>query len=96
MLQCILDKKSCTNFINEVVIFLYILFVCFNQLFITFSPSFLHELLLNNVNDIHGKPKQLVDILTARLPKCVRVCSRDLCVYLGGLSSTITFHWSYT
>ena len=54
-----------------------------------FSPSFLHELLLNNLNDIHGKPKQLVDILTVRLPKCVRVCSRVLCVYLGGLSSTI-------
>ena len=27
---------------------------------------------------------------TARLPKCERVCSRVLCVYLGGLSSIIT------
>ena len=48
----------------------------------TFSPSFLHGLLLNNLNDIHGKPKQLVVILTTRFPKV-------LCVYLGGLSSTI-------
>ena len=54
-----------------------------------FSPSFLHELLLNSLNGIHGKTKQLVVILAARLPKCVRVCSRFLCVYLGGLSSTI-------
>ena len=51
-----------------------------------FSPSFLHGLLLNNLNDIHGKP---VVTLTARLPKCVRICSRVLCVLSGGLSTTI-------
>ena len=45
--------------------------------------------LLNNLNDIHGKPKQLVVKLTACLAKCVSVCSRVLCVYLGGLSSII-------
>ena len=39
-----------------------------------FSPSFIHELLLNNLNDIHEKPKQLVVILTTRVPKCMRVC----------------------
>ena len=54
-----------------------------------FSPSFLHELLLNNRSDINGKPKQLVVILTVRLPNHVLVCSRVLYVYLGGLSSTI-------
>ena len=28
-------------------------------------------------------------ILTVHLPKCVRICSGVLCVYLNGLSSTI-------
>ena len=55
------------------------------------------ELILNY---IHGKPKQLVVTLTARLPKCVRVCSRILCIYLGGLSSTINGRtlclWQYS
>ena len=65
----------------SIIIFPLFILRYFNDLYLalydTFSPSFLHELLLNNLNDIHGKPK------------CVRVCSRVLCVYLGGLSSTI-------
>ena len=40
--------------------------------------------------------KGLMGTLTARLPKCARICTRDLCVYLGGLYSTINLHWSYT
>ena len=95
-------QNFCTNFI-EFVIFLYFFCWCFNnclsnfndsfyryctlQSMTLFSPSFRHELLLNNLNDIHGKPTQLV--VTARLPKCVSTCSRVLCIYLGGLSSTI-------
>ena len=102
LLQCV-GQNLCTNFI-QIVIYLYILLflcVCFinNCLYFVsfynlhsmtlFSTSFFHELLLNNLNHIHGKPNQLVVTLTSRLPKCVRICSRVLCVYLGRLSSTI-------
>ena len=54
-----------------------------------FSPLFLHELLLNILNGIHGKPKQLMVTPTTRLLKCVRICSGVMCIYLGRLSSTI-------
>ena len=36
-----------------------------------------------------GKPNPLVDTLIVHLSKCVHVCSRDMCGYLGMLSSTI-------
>ena len=35
------------------------------------------------------KPKPLVVTLTVHLSTCERVCSRDLCIYLGRLSSNI-------
>ena len=101
LLQCI-GQIFCTNLMKHH--FLDFLCFIFFQLFIfcyfidsfytlhsmtLISPSFLHELVLNNLNDIHGKPKQSVVILTACLPKCVHVGSRVLCIYLGGLSPTI-------
>ena len=84
LLQCIIGQ----NLVRILVIFLYINGDFF--LYTLFSLSLLIELLLIILNDIHAKPKQLVIRLNARLPKCVSVCSKVLCLYLGGLSSTIS------
>ena len=65
-----------------------------------FSPSFLEYLLLYNLNDIHGKPKQLVVILTARLPKCVSVAQGPVRLswraFFNHSSGRILCLWQYS